>query len=84
MCFALYIRLMLANWAARCNVNARIIDKNSHRIQRGHSDGLQCRTLEILDSFGLAARVLEESNPLSEKRFWVQIPMNIDVRSMGL
>lgn len=75
---------MLANWAARCNVNARIIDKNAHRIQRGHADGLQCRTLEISDNFGLAARVLEESNPLLEKRFWVHIPMNIDVRSMGL
>lgn len=55
-------RLMAATWAARCGINARIIDKNASGISRGQADGLQCRTLEIFDSFGFADRVCKEGN----------------------
>ena len=54
--------LMAATWAARCGINARIIDKRGTKIFNGQADGLQCRSLEIFDSFGFADRVWKESN----------------------
>jgi len=54
--------LMAATWAARCGIHARVIDKRGTKIFNGQADGLQCRSLEIFDSFGFADRVWKESN----------------------
>lgn len=62
--------LMAANWMARTGVNARIIDKRSNKIFTGQADGLQVRTLEVLQSFGIAERVWRESNHMIEIAFW--------------
>ena len=56
--------LMAATWAARCGINARVIDKRGKKVFNGQADGLQCRSLEIFDSFGFADRVWKESNHL--------------------
>lgn len=48
----------------------RIVDKRGTKIFSGQADGLQCRTLEILDSFGFADRVWKESNHMLEICFW--------------
>ncbi|ANB12147.1 hypothetical protein AWJ20_385 [Sugiyamaella lignohabitans] len=62
---------MLANWLARTGVtNVRIIDKRSTEIFTGQADGLQCRTLEIFQSFGFADRALKEANHMLEICFW--------------
>ncbi|KAI9890267.1 MAG: hypothetical protein M1814_004302 [Vezdaea aestivalis] len=53
--------LMAAAWASRYGVSTRIIDKKSTRTVTGHADGLQCRTLEILDSFGFAHSIVSQS-----------------------
>ena len=57
---------MLATWMARCGINCRIVDKRSTKIFSGQADGLQIRTLEILDSFGFADRIMKECNPIVE------------------
>ena len=66
--------LMAATWAARCGIHARIIDKRGTKIFNGQADGqadgLQCRSLEIFDSFGFADRVWKESNHLQERCLW--------------
>ncbi|KAF7903981.1 hypothetical protein EAF00_001315 [Botryotinia globosa] len=62
--------LMAATWMARCGIHARIIDKRGTKIFTGQADGLQCRTLEILDSFGFADRVWKESNHMLEICLW--------------
>ncbi|KAF7915395.1 hypothetical protein EAE99_010168 [Botrytis elliptica] len=62
--------LMAATWMARCGINARVIDKRGTKIFTGQADGLQCRTLEILDSFGFADRVWKESNHMLEICLW--------------
>lgn len=62
--------LMAATWAARCGIHAKIIDKRGTKIFNGQADGLQCRSLEILDSFGFADRVLKESNHMLEICLW--------------
>ena len=56
--------LMAAMWAAKRGIHARIVDKRGTKVFNGQADGIQCRTLEILDSFGFADRVWEESNHL--------------------
>ncbi|KAG9236178.1 FAD binding domain protein [Amylocarpus encephaloides] len=62
--------LMAATWMARCGIRARIIDKRGTKIFNGQADGLQCRTLEIFDSFGFADRVWKESNHMLEICLW--------------
>ncbi|KAI4214688.1 MAG: hypothetical protein LQ351_002761 [Letrouitia transgressa] len=61
---------MVATWAARCGIHARIIDKRGTKIFNGQADGLQCRSLEIFDSFGFVDRVLKESNHMLEICLW--------------
>ncbi|KAF3921252.1 hypothetical protein ABW21_db0205835 [Orbilia brochopaga] len=61
--------LMLATWLSHLNIRARVIDKRSSKIMTGQADGFQCRTLEILDSFGID-RVWKESNHMLEVCFW--------------
>jgi len=57
---------MSATWMARCGIKARIVDKRGTKIFSGQADGLQCRSLEIFDSFGFADRVWKESNHMIE------------------
>ncbi|OOQ86494.1 Phenol 2-monooxygenase [Penicillium brasilianum] len=62
--------LMLANWMSRTGVKTRIVDKRSTKIFSGQADGLQCRTLEILDSFDFGHRAWRESNHMIEICLW--------------
>ncbi|KAF8849456.1 phenol hydroxylase [Acephala macrosclerotiorum] len=62
--------LMAATWMSRCGIKTRIIDKRGTKIFSGQADGLQCRTLEIFDSFGFADRVWKESNHMLEICLW--------------
>ncbi|OOO07572.1 monooxygenase FAD-binding protein [Aspergillus oryzae] len=62
--------LMLANWLSRFDIKTRIVDKRGTKIFNGQADGLQCRTLEIFDSFDFAHRVWRESNHMLEIWFW--------------
>lgn len=59
-------RLMAAAWMAHCGVKARIVDKRNTKIFCGQADGLQCRSLEILDSLGFGDRVWKEANHMIE------------------
>lgn len=47
---------MAAAWMARLGVKTRIVDKRGTKVFNGQADGLQCRSLEIFDSFGFADR----------------------------
>ncbi|KAJ9161530.1 FAD binding domain protein [Coniochaeta hoffmannii] len=62
--------MMAATWFARCGIKARIVDKRGTKIFNGQADGLQCRTLEILDSFGFADRAWKEGNHMLEICLW--------------
>ncbi|KAL5585820.1 hypothetical protein FOVSG1_013512 [Fusarium oxysporum f. sp. vasinfectum] len=62
--------LMMATWLAKCGVKTRIVDKRGTKIFNGQADGLQCRTLEIFDSFGFAHRAWIESNHMLEISLW--------------
>ncbi|KIS67244.1 putative phenol 2-monooxygenase [Mycosarcoma maydis] len=64
--------LMAANWLAVQGLgpSVRIIDKRNDKIFNGQADGLQCRSLEILHSFGLAEGIWRQSNRMIEMQFW--------------
>ncbi|KAI1802409.1 putative phenol 2-monooxygenase [Daldinia bambusicola] len=62
--------LMAACWMAHCGVTTRIVDKRGTKIFCGQADGLQCRSLEILDSLGFADRVWKEARHLIEICMW--------------
>lgn len=62
--------LMMANWMSRCGIKTRIIDKRGTKIFNGQADGLQCRTLEIFDSFDFGHRAWIESNHMLEICLW--------------
>ncbi|KAL8905681.1 MAG: hypothetical protein Q9207_002495, partial [Kuettlingeria erythrocarpa] len=62
--------LMAAAWATRYGISYRIIDKREARVQTGHADGLQPRTLEILDSFGIVDRPMKEGFHVMEICSW--------------
>jgi len=62
--------MMAVTWFARCGIKARIVDKRGTKIYNGQADGLQCRTLEILDSFEFADRAWKEGNHMLEICLW--------------
>ncbi|OGM48511.1 FAD monooxygenase [Aspergillus bombycis] len=62
--------LIAAAWMAQMGVQTMLIDQKSHQTQCGRADGLESRTLEILDSFGLADRVWAEANHTVEIALW--------------
>ncbi|OSS47497.1 hypothetical protein B5807_07372 [Epicoccum nigrum] len=62
--------MMMAAWMARMGIDARIVDKRSTKIFAGQADGLQCRSLEIFDSFGFADRAWKEANHMIEMCMW--------------
>lgn len=63
--------LTAACWAAQYNMSTRIIDRKDGRTQTGHADGLQSRTLEILESFGIADPILKQGVQTPDSCHWV-------------
>ena len=66
--------MMAAAWADQFPMSTRIIDRNTARISKGQADGLQARTLEIFDSFGVADRVWKKGFHDIEICHWVWFP----------
>ncbi|GKZ36861.1 hypothetical protein AbraIFM66950_008094 [Aspergillus brasiliensis] len=63
--------LMAACWASQyTNMTTRIIDKHPGRTATGHADGIQSRTLEILESFGLVDPIVRKGVQHAELCFW--------------
>ncbi|KZP01519.1 hypothetical protein CALVIDRAFT_508087 [Calocera viscosa TUFC12733] len=52
--------LMAGNALSRAGVNVRIIDKRPNKVMAGQADGISPRTIEMLQSYGMADRLLEE------------------------
>ena len=63
--------LTLAAWASRFGLKARIIDDKATQVYDGRADGLHPRTIEILDSFGIATSITDKAQPIREICSWV-------------
>ncbi|OBZ73534.1 Phenol 2-monooxygenase [Grifola frondosa] len=66
--------LMCANSLARAGVNVRIIDERPAKVMAGQADGVQPRTIEVLQSYGLADRLLREGNQMHMVAFYNPSP----------
>ncbi|KAK7052313.1 hypothetical protein R3P38DRAFT_2859682 [Favolaschia claudopus] len=62
--------LMCANALAKAGVNVRIIDKRPNKVAAGQADGVQPRTIEVFQSYGLADRLLREGNQMHVAAFY--------------
>lgn len=59
---------MAAAWMARFGLKTRIVDKRNTKIFCGQADGLNARSLEMLDSLGFGDRAWKETNHMIEVR----------------
>ncbi|PYH95246.1 2-polyprenyl-6-methoxyphenol hydroxylase [Aspergillus ellipticus CBS 707.79] len=62
--------LMAATWMARTGIKTLLIEKKPGRTLAGHADGLESRTFEILNSFGLGESIWMESNRTIDVCLW--------------
>ncbi|KAK8113753.1 hypothetical protein PG999_005822 [Apiospora kogelbergensis] len=58
--------IMAAAWMARMGLKTRIIDKRNTKVFCGQADGLNARSLEMLDSLGFGDRAWKEANHMIE------------------
>src|ERR1700712_940550 len=59
-----------AVWLARLGVDFRIIDKRDGPLKVGQADGVQCRTVEVFESFGLDEELKKDAYWVNEVVFW--------------
>lgn len=59
-----------ALWLARHRCSFKILDKRSGPMEMGQADGVQCRTVEIFESFSVSEEMLREAFHVIEVAFW--------------
>ena len=62
--------LSAATWLARYGVRCKIVDCRSGPLEWGTADGVQTRTTEIFESFGIEDELLREGHHNSEVAFY--------------
>ncbi|KAI7775526.1 hypothetical protein LA080_006718 [Diaporthe eres] len=62
--------LTAALWLAKYGVAFRVLERRDGPLVKGQADGVQCRTVEIFESFGLSDQLLRESYHVLELAFW--------------
>ncbi|PGH08741.1 hypothetical protein AJ80_07779 [Polytolypa hystricis UAMH7299] len=59
-----------ALWLAHYGVSYKILERRPGRLEIGQADGVQCRTVEVFDSFSIAEDLLKEAYHVLEVAFW--------------
>jgi phenol 2-monooxygenase len=62
--------IFAATWLAIYNIPFTILERRSGPLDIGQADGVQCRTVEIYESFGLSEDLLREAYHILEVCFW--------------
>lgn len=62
--------IFAATWLAIYNIPFTILEQRSGPLAIGQADGVQCRTVEIYESFGLSEDLLREAYHILEVCFW--------------
>ncbi|PYI05529.1 phenol 2-monooxygenase [Aspergillus sclerotiicarbonarius CBS 121057] len=62
--------LCAATWLARHGIPCKILERRDGPMTMGQADGVQCRTVEIFESFGVGEELLRESYHVLEVVFW--------------
>jgi phenol 2-monooxygenase len=66
------VGLCAATWLARHGIRCKILERRDGPLALGQADGVQCRTVEIFDSFGIGDELLREAYHVLEVGFWAQ------------
>ena len=62
--------LCAATWLARCGIKCKVLERRDGPMTMGQADGVQCRTVEIFESFGIGEGLLREAYHVLEVVFW--------------
>ncbi len=65
--------LAAATWLSTYHISpsrVAILDKRSGPLTHGQADGVQCRTTEIFEAFGISETLLKEGHHILEVAFW--------------
>lgn len=62
--------IFAGTWLARHNIPFTILERRPAPLEIGQADGVQCRTVEIYESFGLSEELLREAYHILEVCFW--------------
>lgn len=62
--------LCAAIWLARYGICFKMLEARDGPLRIGQADGVQCRTVEIFESLGIADALLKESYHVMEIAFW--------------
>ncbi|MHA6627032.1 FAD-dependent monooxygenase [Pseudonocardia sichuanensis] len=69
--------LLLAAQLSRFpEIRTVLVDRRPGPLEVGQADGVACRTLEVLEAFGLADRLVEEAYAVNEVTFWRPDPQD--------
>ncbi len=56
------------------SISARIVERRAGRLEIGHADGIQARSVETFQAFGFAERIVAEAFQLTSMNFWAPDP----------
>ncbi|KAF3014694.1 hypothetical protein E8E14_005519 [Neopestalotiopsis sp. 37M] len=62
--------LCAAVWLSRCGISYKILERRDGPLAMGQADGVQCRTVEVFESFGMSEDLLREAYHVIELAFW--------------
>jgi phenol 2-monooxygenase len=62
--------IFAGTWLTHYNIPFTILERRAGPLEIGQADGVQCRTVEIYESFGVSEELLRESYHVLEVAFW--------------
>ncbi|SPJ32438.1 FAD-binding monooxygenase [Kushneria phyllosphaerae] len=70
--------IMAAQLSRFPHIRTRIIERRAGRLEIGHADGIQARSVETFQAFGFADRITAEAYRITEMAFWKPDPNQPD------
>ena len=55
-------------------ISTRLVERRAAALQVGQADGVACRTVEMLEAFGLGQKMVREAHWVNETAFWRPSP----------
>ena len=68
--------LLAAQLSEFPEIVTRVVEKADGPIQVGRADGVNCRTVEMFEAFGLAGKMTDEAYWVNETHFWGADPQD--------
>ncbi|MGH2890523.1 MAG: FAD-dependent monooxygenase [Solirubrobacteraceae bacterium] len=70
--------VLAAQLAQLEGITTRVVERRGGALEFGQADGVACRTVEMLEAFGLAERLMTEAYWVNELSFWRPDPADPD------